>query len=211
RDVRRDPRVAGPLVLLIAGSSLATAFALVWTGPPDAMGRVLEESGLPGGGGAVVAVVFLGVVAVAVLAPLSACLVAGLVWAWSTLRDGVSRYTVALVAILYVGLLSVVSTVAEAVATRATDRDVVGVTIGPALLVSPDEVSPYAYATLLHLDVFTLWWTALVALAAVHAMDLRPRDAVLLALALWLVGLGLVMTVPLVAGSGSAPTGLPSL
>lgn len=212
RDARARPRVLSPLLLLVGGGALAMVLVMVVTGPPDPMKRMLEEAGLPGGSFGTVAITFFAVVSVAITIPLLAGLVAGLLWAWSTLHDGVSRFGVALAAVLYARLVTPLETATNGFVAEALDRGVAGATLGPTLFVGPDGVPAPLYGALLHLNVFSIWVAILTALAGIHAMDLDRRDAWSFAIVLWAIGLGFGMLGAVVGGMEppGAPTG-PSL
>lgn len=205
RHVRREPRILPPLLLVVATTSLALVAVLAGMGPPDAMDRLLEASGLPGGSMMTVAMTFFSVVAVAIGVPIVGVLSGGLLWAWSTVRDGLSDFTVAFVAMLYVQLLEPIQALADALAARLLGRGIDTVTIGPTLFVPPDSVSPATYGALAHINLFSIWGVVLVGLAAVHAMGLSRRDAAIFAIALW--GLGLALAAAAAAAGGMQPTG----
>ncbi|MDX1660973.1 MAG: YIP1 family protein [Gemmatimonadota bacterium] len=205
RDVREDPRILPPLLFLVAAGALAMTFVMVVTGPPDAMERMLEDAGLPGGSFGTVAITFFAVVSVAITAPLVSALVASLLWAWSTLRDGVTTFAVAFAAILWSRLVGMLETAANGIAMHAVDRGLSGVTIGPSLVVPPDQVSGPLYGALMHLNVFSIWVAVLTAWAGIHAMGLERRDAWLFAVVLWTIGLVFAMLGATMGGMEPTP------
>lgn len=205
QHARRRPRILPPLLLVVGATSLALVVVLAGLGPPDAMERLLEASGLPGGAMMTVAVAFFSVAAVAVGVPLSALVAGGLLWAWSTVRDGSSSFTVAFVAMLYVRLLEPIQALADALAARWVGRDLDAVSIGPTLWVPPGATSPAAYGALAYVNVFSIWATVLVGVAAVHAMGLSRRDATVFAVAIFALGLAFAV-VAAVAGGLQAPS-----
>lgn len=213
RHARRNPRILPPLLLVVATTALALVVVLAGLGPPDAMDRLLEASGLPGGSMMTVAMAFFSVAAVAIGVPVFAALTGGLLWAWSTVREGSSSFTVAFVAMLYVQLLEPIQAIADALAARWVGRDLDAVSIGPTLLVSPHAVSPAAYGALAYVNLFSIWTTVLMGVAAAHAMGLSRRDATVFAVALFALGLAFAVVAAVAGGlqAPSAPAAGPTL
>lgn len=212
RDARARPAVAAPMILLIAASAVGLAIAMLGFAPAaEAMDRVLEASGVPGGGWSRVAVTATGVFAVALTVPVVALIVAGLLWAWSTLQDAESRFTVALAAVLWSRLVVPVETVVDAAVASAAGRALQGASIGPALLVDPTAVPAPLYAALAKLDVFSIWIVVLTTLAGVHALGLGRGKAAAFAVALWAVGVALAMASAAVGGAATPPPAAPSM
>lgn len=203
--VRSNPEILPPLLLVVSTTALALVAVLAAVAPPDAMDRMLEASGLPGGSMMTVALAFFSVVVITIGVPLSACVTGGLLWAWSTVRDGLSSFTVAFVAMLYVQLLEPVQAIVDALAARLLGRGIDTVSVGPTLAVTPDSVSPAVYGALAYVNVFSIWAAVLIGLAAVHTMGLSRRDATIFAIGLWVLGLAL-STAAAAAGGFQAPS-----
>jgi hypothetical protein len=135
----------------------------------------------------------IAVVSSAIGTPIIILVFALVVWLFSRIFGAKVTGIGAMVIAAYSGVPFVVENLSWAVQgllmdpSRLTSRS--SISLGAGRLVSPDSVSPVAAAALGHLDVFSIWTAALLAIGIVTLGNAPRSKAVVIGLAIWLVGL----------------------
>ena len=130
-----------------------------------------------------------GTLAVLIGFPLSVVIIGFVLWALGKLFGFAASISAAILVVTYAQFPRLLQSVAALVQGLMLNPESLAATsLGPARFVDPDTASAMLLATLMRLDLFYIWSTALIALGARVIGRVPGAQAIILAVLVWVVG-----------------------
>ncbi len=200
-DVGEHPRWMVPLLVLLAITTLITFFQMpLWTEMQEiGMARqdmTPEQREQAAAGMEVFKWVGLAIAPIATA--IMVALFAFLFYGWGAVTGAKNaRFAVAMTALIYAGFVMLIQSAAQAVVVAVKGAETVAREGGPpffglSLLVERGDMPALMWGMVQNVNVFSIWYTVLLAIAGVHAVRMGKGSAWSFAVAMWVVG-GLLM------------------
>lgn len=196
-DVAEQPNWWAPLLVILAVTVVVSylmlpmflevqALEVERSVPPAERAQALEQIETFGG--------TLGFLLSVAATPFVLVIMAFLFWAMALISAAQNaRYGVAFTALTYAGVAYVVQGIAQAFVVVIKGADIVAREGGPphfgvGLFLEKQSLPPLVWGFLANINLFSIWYAALLGIAGVHALKMERGPAYAFAMTIWVVG-----------------------
>lgn len=196
-DVAEHPQWLVPLLVLLAVTTVITFFQMpLWSAMQElALARqdlTPEQREQAMSGMAVFK--WIGLAIAPIATAIITAIFAFVFYGWGSVTGARNaRFAVAFTALIYAGFILMIQSAAQAVVVAVKGAETVAREGGPpffglSLLMERGDMSAILWGFIQNLNVFSIWHTAVLAIAGVHAVRMGKGSAWSFAIAMWVVG-----------------------